>query len=171
MSQHRDLDVTKRDRFELLSAFLDGEVSPDERRLVMKWLADDQETQCLYRRLLSLRRGIQTMGCEELQVNACVNPADVVFTRLNRRFRLTCMAGMTAAAAAVVGVFSGGLNDTMSPSIGDAHPLPTGPGDSLEIALDHPPIAIPKPAVSSDIVPMGIPLHRSTAGEPVEQAL
>jgi hypothetical protein len=55
MSQHRDLDVTKRDRFELLSAYLDGEVSPEERRLVTTWLADDPETQCLYQRLLHLR--------------------------------------------------------------------------------------------------------------------
>ncbi|MEM9769414.1 MAG: zf-HC2 domain-containing protein, partial [Cyanobacteria bacterium P01_D01_bin.71] len=62
MSQHRDLDATKRDRFELLSAYLDGEVSPDERRLVATWLDKDPEAQCLYRRLLQLRQGFQGLS-------------------------------------------------------------------------------------------------------------
>lgn len=167
MSQHRDLDVTKRDRFELLSAFLDGEVSPDERRIVMTWLADDPETQCLYQRLLQLRRGIQTMSQKNLSPGKCVGPADAVIARLNRRFRFTCMAGMTAAAAAVIGVFSGSLNYPIGHTAEVAEPLPAGARDSLEIALDQPPITIPKPAM----MPTGSTLRRSTIGEQIEQAL
>lgn len=146
MSQHRDLDATKRDRFELLSAYLDGEVSPEERRLVTLWLDEDPEAQCLYQRLLQLRQGFQGLNPEYWQRTACNDTANQVLRRLNQRFRMTCMAGMTAAAVAVIGVFSGALQpmdrlgwNTLSASDAD---------ESLEIALDQPPILIPKPAMT-----------------------
>lgn len=148
MSQHRDLDATKRDRFELLSAYLDGEVSPDERRLVTAWLDQDPEAQCLYQRLLQLRQGFQGLSHEQWQVNRPCETAEQVFCKLNRRFRMTCMAGMTAVAVAAVGIFSGALNpiermggNTLSASKSE---------QSLEIALDQPPITIPKPAMVSE---------------------
>jgi ferric-dicitrate binding protein FerR (iron transport regulator) len=155
MSQHRDLDVTKRDRFELLSAYLDGEVSPSERRLVMTWLADDPETQCLYRRLLHLRQGFQGICHTSWQVDTDQRTAATVIRRINHRFRLTCMAGLTAAAVAVVGVFSGALHDPMG-RLGGLQTSNPGnhPHDSLEIALDQPPIMIPKPAVVTDMNPI-----------------
>lgn len=168
MSQHRDLDVTKRDRFELLSAYLDGEVSPEERRLVITWLADDPETQCLYRRLLHLRQGFQGLCPEQWQSENAQRTARAVITKLNHRLRLTCMAGMTAAAVAVIGVFSGALNHPMgrmgivqSPSV----------DENLEIALDQPPITIPKPAVVTDMAPMDSVLPESGGAGFIEQSL
>lgn len=147
MSQHRDLDVTKRDRFELLSAYLDGEVSPAERRLVTTWLESDAETQCLYRRLLQLRQGFQGICREQWQMDTDCQTSTSVITRLNQRLRLTCMAGMTAAAVAVLGVFSGAMNHPMGlmPSS-----LSWDDRDHLEIALDQPPIMIPKPAIAGE---------------------
>lgn len=53
--------TSQRDRFELLSAYLDGEVTASERRQVESWLATDAKTQCLYSRLLTLRQGLQTL--------------------------------------------------------------------------------------------------------------
>jgi len=168
MSQHRDLDVTKRDRFELLSAYLDGEVSPEERRLVTHWLADDPETQCLYQRLLRLRRGFQGLCHEPRQSESSQPAASAVIGRLNQRLKLTCMAGMTAAAFAVIGVFSGAINYPMS-RIGVVQS--TMPGENLEIALDQPPIAIPKPAVLTEVTPMNSTLPESEVPGSVEQAL
>ncbi|MGB3136401.1 MAG: zf-HC2 domain-containing protein, partial [Nodosilinea sp.] len=37
-----DLDATKRDRFELLSAYLDGEVTPEERQQVLFWIQHEE---------------------------------------------------------------------------------------------------------------------------------
>jgi ferric-dicitrate binding protein FerR (iron transport regulator) len=152
----RDLDATKRDRFELLSAYLDGEVSPEERRLVVAWLDEDPEAQCLYQRLLQLRQGFQGLGSEHWQATNPCEAAEQVVGKLNHRFRTTCMAGMTAVAVMFVGVFSGTLNPlermgwgTMSAS---------KPGDNLEIALDQPPIIIPKPAAvrnMESVLPQG----------------
>ena len=58
------LDVTKRDRFELVSAYLDGEVTPAERLVVTNWLANDCEVQRLYRRLLMLRQAFRSIPTE-----------------------------------------------------------------------------------------------------------
>lgn len=152
MSQQRELDVTKRDRFELLNAYLDGEVSAEERRLVMAWLADDPTAQCLYGRLLHLRQGFQGLYQMPLQAESQECAATAVIQKLNYRFRLTCMAGLTAVALAFIGVLSG----TANYSVGRINLLqtsaPSMTGDSLEIALDHPPIAIPKSAVSNTTV-------------------
>lgn len=169
MSQHRDLDVTKRDRFELLSAYLDGEVSPAERRLVMTWLANDAETQYLYRRLLHLRRGFQGICHEKWAPNSNQGTAKAVIRKLNHQFRLTCMAGMTAAAVAVIGVFSGALNHPIG-RVGWVQSS-SGPEHSLEIALDQPPILIPKPAVGAEAVTTDSLLPESSASELAESAL
>jgi hypothetical protein len=116
-----DLDVIKRDRFELLSAYLDGEVSPSDRRLVSGWLTDDPEAQCLYRRLLYLRQGLQSL-CPPA---ASTQPPEVltnrVYQRLNQGLQRTCMASFAAMVLAVVGVFSG----TISHRLWDGEGLPS----------------------------------------------
>ncbi len=45
----------QRDRFEFLSAYLDGEVTVAERQQIEEWLRNDPEAQCLYARVLKLR--------------------------------------------------------------------------------------------------------------------
>ncbi len=52
-------------RFELLSAYLDDEVTADERKLVAQWLTEDAHTQQMYQRLLMLRQAIRTAPVPE----------------------------------------------------------------------------------------------------------
>lgn len=47
-------------RFELLSAYLDDEVTAAERQRVAQWLMDDADAQKMYQRLLMLRQAIRT---------------------------------------------------------------------------------------------------------------
>lgn len=157
MSQQRELDVTKRDRFELLSAYLDGEVSPDERRLVMTWLSSDPNVQCLYRRLLQLRQGCQDLRQTPITDSQAECTATAVVRRLNYRFRITCMAGLTAATIAFIGTVSGALKGPSEnlavveqPDVSSAEAA----NENLELALDQPPIQIPKSAVSAQATPM-----------------
>ncbi len=56
------MDMHNRDRFELLNAYLDGEVTADERRQIENWLTTDSEVQCLYARALKLRQKWQMMS-------------------------------------------------------------------------------------------------------------
>ncbi|MEL6231622.1 MAG: hypothetical protein AAFX51_11050 [Cyanobacteria bacterium J06636_28] len=51
---------SEEERFELLSAYLDDEVTAEERRQVAQWLMDDPHTLQMYRRLLMLRQAIRT---------------------------------------------------------------------------------------------------------------
>ncbi|MEM9009328.1 MAG: hypothetical protein AAGE59_38235 [Cyanobacteria bacterium P01_F01_bin.86] len=53
-------DYDEEARFELLSAYLDDEVTTEERKLVAQWLMDDPNTQQMYQRLLMLRQAIRT---------------------------------------------------------------------------------------------------------------
>ena len=52
-------------RFELLSAYIDDEVTPEERQLVAHWLMHDSNTQQMYQRLLRLRQAIRTAPVPE----------------------------------------------------------------------------------------------------------
>lgn len=133
-----DLDVTKRDRFELLSAYLDGEVTPEERRMVLSWISNDPKTKCLYRRLVGLREGFR-------EGNYCQhNDADVlaaqVFECLNHRMRMVGMAGLGVFVLGILSVLSGSMG-TYQAGWRWASPPPP---ESLSIALDQPAFPIPK---------------------------
>lgn len=56
------MDMHERDRFELLNAYLDGEVTAAERRQIEDWLTTDFAAQCLYARALELRQKWQLMS-------------------------------------------------------------------------------------------------------------
>ncbi|MFN7852824.1 MAG: anti-sigma factor family protein, partial [Dolichospermum sp.] len=98
--------MEKRDCFELLSAYLDGEVTATERRQVEEWLSTDTSIKCLYKRLLNLRKGLH-----DIPVPATAQSSEVttnqVLTRVNRRYRLNWMLGGAAAAACILGAISG----------------------------------------------------------------
>jgi hypothetical protein len=134
----QDLDVTKRDRFELLSAYLDGEVTPEERRMVLTWINNDPKTKCLYNRLMRLRQGFREVPCSHS------GDADVavarVFQCLNYRMRMVGMAGL--------GVFVVGTLSILSGSMGTSQSIwrlaSRVQAEYLQIALDQPAFPIPK---------------------------
>ncbi|MEL6462212.1 MAG: zf-HC2 domain-containing protein [Cyanobacteria bacterium J06621_15] len=94
-------NMVKRDRFELLSAYLDGEVTAAERRQVEEWLANDSSVQNLHKRLLSLRQGLRNLPVP--QEKSIEETVDSVMTKLRRRTRKTWMLGGAAVAACVIG--------------------------------------------------------------------
>ncbi|MFN9956199.1 MAG: anti-sigma factor family protein, partial [bacterium] len=65
------------DRFELLSAYLDGEITAGERKQVEQWLSTDESVKCLYARLLKLRQGVKTMP-----IPASAQPPEVTFQQV-----------------------------------------------------------------------------------------
>lgn len=142
------LDMQKRDRFELLSAYLDGEVSANERRLVEEWLTTDPQVQCLYKRLLKLRQTIRTIPVPDSQ-ESVENTVTQVFSRLNRRRKQMLMWGGTAVAAAFIASFSGGFGNTgfFAPQLAES-PQITEDSEPLTIALNQPLIEIPKAPVA-----------------------
>jgi anti-sigma factor RsiW len=155
-----DINMMKRDglrpamgdRFELLSAYLDGEVTAVERKQVEDLLKNDKSVQALYHRLLKLRQGLRVMPIPDSQ------PVEVtvqqVLKRLRRRSRLAVALGGTAIAACALGALSGffgGENSQMlqmaQTSDKQVQPESVQPADTtLTVALNNPVIPIPKVA-------------------------
>lgn len=146
------LDNLKRDRFELLSAYLDGEVTADERRQVEVWLATDAKVQRLYTRLLRLRQSFRSMPVPPSEQSA-EQIAERVVARLERRPKRALLWGGMAVAAMFVSAIAGNLPREFVPSVARAPETEQmTPGaissEGLMIALDRPVIQIPKAAVS-----------------------
>ncbi|MEH2170734.1 MAG: zf-HC2 domain-containing protein [Nostoc sp.] len=151
------MNIVKRDRFELLSAYLDGEVTATERRQVEEWLANDASVQCLYARLLKLRQGLRTLPVPAAQQSP-EETVQQVLTRLRRRSRLNWMVGGAAVAACVIGAVSGLVGGgSMVPQLAQRpqrEPIQTSsasivPPSPLMVGLNNPVIEIPKAAVAS----------------------
>lgn len=106
------IDMVKRDRFELLSAYLDGEVTAAERKQVEEWLDTDLTVQYLYARLLKLRQGVRTLPVPQQQSSQ--ETAEQVLARVQRRSRLVWLSG-AAVAACAIGAMSGLLGESRIP--------------------------------------------------------
>lgn len=151
------MDNLKRDRFELLSAYLDGEVTATERHQVEEWLQNDATVQHLYRRLLKLR---QMMRC--LPVPASEQAAECtvkqVFCQVQRKRQRFALAwGGVAIAAMGVGFLSNlvPINRVQSHQVAEA-PVhsPVSPpvsSNALMIALDQPVIKLSKVTTSGSL--------------------
>ena len=142
-------NMVKRDRFELLSAYLDGEVTAAERRQVEEWLANDSSVQNLHKRLLSLRQGLRNLPVP--QEKSIEETVDSVMTRLRRRTRKAWMFGGAAVAACVIGSLSSlipngelglrfantSVEETQQSSVEEVASLPM-------VSLNQPLVRIPK---------------------------
>jgi anti-sigma factor RsiW len=155
------LDALQRDRFELLSAYLDGEVTATERKQVEEWLATDASMQTLHNRLMKLRQGFRA-----LPAPAPSQPVDQaveqVFAKVDRRPNLRLVWGGSAIAAMFVGavtVLSLSRSTppqvavdptTPKPEMKAEQPLET---DGLMIALDRPVVTMAKNAPANQKSP------------------
>lgn len=157
-SSSGSLNTVQRDRFEMLSAYLDGEVTAAERKQVEEWLAHDTNVQRLHARLLNLRQALQAMPVptSECSVQETV---DQVFDRVERRPKLSLIWGGAAIAALFVGAMATmfSTENPFLPQIAKSpeqveSPRPeTIASEPLLIALDRPLVTIPKAPVAQPI--------------------
>ena len=138
------INTMMRDRFELLSAYLDGEVTAAERRQVEEWLAADPSVRGLYDRLLSLRHELQVMPVPPAKQPA-QDLANRVFQQVDRKRNRTLVWGGSAIAAMFVAMMSGIVSDQQlfSPQLAGA-PVPAT-ADGLMLALNEPVMDIVNP--------------------------
>jgi ferric-dicitrate binding protein FerR (iron transport regulator) len=153
----RSPDVLQRDRFEMLSAYLDGEVSADERRQVEDWLANDPTVQKLYSRLLKLRQAFQTMPVPTTNEQSVQQTVDAVLARVDRRPRLSMIWGGIAIAAVALGAVTSTLlgqnplteQMAKTPDGSPAQPSVVVKEEPLLVALDKPLVSIPETSTDS----------------------
>lgn len=149
----RDMDILQRDRFELLSAYIDGEVTAAERKQVQQWLDTDPQTQHLYARMMKLRQEIQSLPVPQSEQSA-EQMAKQVFARINRlRHKRTVVWGGTAIAALFFGALSSILpGQSPAPQLAKS---PKPEQQPLMVALNRPVVEIPKAAVAKPLVEDG----------------
>lgn len=157
-----DIETLEFDRFELLSAYLDGETTASERKQVETWLATDPEFNHCYQQLLQMQRGLQA-----IPIPASVPVEQTiagVMARVERKPKLAIWATVGTAAAvavaAITGLFSGGgtlvPQTAQSPdTLGKPTIAVTPPTDNLKpsdllIAIDRSPVDIPLASNVSD---------------------
>ena len=152
--------MEKRDCFELLSAYLDGEVTATERRQVEEWLSTDVSIKCLYKRLLNLRQGLQSIPVPTTSQSS-ETTINQVLARVDRRYRLNWTLGGAVAAVCIIGAMSS-LFPNSSRMLEFARTQPTESTAtepvvtkfSIMIALNNPVFEIPKTAISPDEQPV-----------------
>lgn len=129
-----------RDRFELLSAYLDGEVTAAERRQVDEWLANDPVTKRLYLRILSMQQSFQSMPVPKSEQSAQELVAKVL-QRVERKPKRVMVWGGCAIAALLVAVVSGvaGGRQLFAPQFAQSG------SDDLMVALNEPVVEIINP--------------------------
>jgi negative regulator of sigma E activity len=157
MDMKRDIPSEPlRERFELLSAYLDGELTAAERRQVEEWLSNDASVKQSYVRLLKVRQGLRNLPVPQSQPTE--EAVKQVLVRVRRRSRFLVLGGGAAIAAcvlgAITGIFSGGesrapqfaqkpIEQTQPIKPADVSPSP------LMVAINNPIIPIPKTDQSS----------------------
>jgi anti-sigma factor RsiW len=94
------------ERFELLSAYLDGEVTAIERQQVEAWLATDRDFQHQYRQLQQINLAIPRMTVPSSQSARALSTG--VFAKIDRqRNRKFAWFGGGAIAATLIAAFTG----------------------------------------------------------------
>jgi anti-sigma factor RsiW len=146
------------ERFELLSAYMDGEVTAEERRLVESWLANEPQVRQMHQRLLALKDGFSAMPTAESS-QPIEQTIDQVFEKVERRSRLRVIVGGTIAAAAALVATVVGINTVGSGSLQFASqtanrtqervapaPAEANTTAGLLVSLDEPVLVISKTA-------------------------
>ncbi len=149
-----DSNNSQPDPFELLSAYIDGEVTPQERQQVQQWLDNDPEIKQLYRQLLTLQSGIQGLSVPSPPEISTTTLSENVFAAIdrNRNRKRLLLWGGGAIAATILATISGLLPGSNSPSLRLAESVKQETAKKpvlVAVTLNQPAIKIPKTAVSS----------------------
>lgn len=148
-----DYPEDPQDCFELLSAYLDGEVTLEQRRQVQLWLDNDPKVQRLYTRLLRVQEALKHAPPPSVNPSATAL-SEQVFAKLDRQKqgRLYCVGG-TMIAACFLATLSSLIFADNSPLSQIAGLFNSKPQSQLGlmIALNHPVVDIPE-TIHSDLI-------------------
>lgn len=108
MDKHKNelKNLTEKERFDLLSAYIDEEVTPTERQQVQYWLDNDPQFQKLYTQFNQLSQGIQNLPIPVLETST-KELSEQVFQQLDRQSRLKQVSILVGGAIAAMFVGAG----------------------------------------------------------------
>jgi hypothetical protein len=146
--------TTPDERFELLSAYIDGEVTETEEQLVEQWLSDDVDFRLLYQQQMKLRQSLIDLPVPVAANSSAKKETEVmidrVFAEIDKRSqrRKWKLAGIGISVAAVVGVFGSLFTFNSSPQFSPVANSVKAPAPVAEepvlIAMEEPLVPLPK---------------------------
>ncbi len=139
--QNRKKNTMEKELFELISAYLDGEVTARERREVEGLIARDSLARYLYNQLLQLHSNLEKMPAPPAS-EPVEQTIRKVYCRLDRRPKLALFWGGTAFATLFLAMLSGIIPGSRSfwPQLATT-PEP----EPVHIALNEPIVEIINP--------------------------
>jgi anti-sigma-K factor RskA len=151
--------IGEMEKFELLSAYLDGEVTADERKQVEVLLQEDTAFRTMHQRLRSTQQSFSHLPVLEQEIGLDAF-ADGVFAKVEqgrKRNFLKIGGGVVAAALMAVGGTIAATWDSFEnplPQLAKLS-LPTSVPNSLEIVPNPAPlmVALNKPLVEIKVLP------------------
>jgi len=143
------------ERFELLSAYIDGEVTNTEEQMVEQWLSDDVDFRRLYHQQIKLRQLLVDLPvpvAANSSVRAETNVMiDRVFAEIDKRSqrRKWKLAGFGISVAAVVSIFGSmftfNSSSQFSPVVNSIkNPATAIVEEPVLIAMEEPLVPVPK---------------------------
>lgn len=151
VSPSNDLEDAEAHRFELLSAYIDGEATVTERKQVQQWLDNDPEIKQTYLQLLQLQDRMQNLSVPSQAISTDVL-TERVFNQIDRtRNRKKAIIWGSAIAATVVATVSS-LIPLPAPSLRIAKDYIQNQGSKpmmVAVSLNKPTVVIPKAAVAA----------------------
>lgn len=151
--QHQE-DLTA-ERFELLSAYIDGELTSTQSNQVKVWIDADPETKQLYVRLLNLQGQMQHSAApaSEKPIEEITAGVFCSIDRRHRQRRLVWGAGAIAASA--MAIITGIVPGIFAPTLrtADTETTPIARPVMLAVAVNKPAIDIPKAPTGSTVEP------------------
>lgn len=148
-TQNHELEDLAPDRFELLSAYIDGELTSPEQNQVQIWLDQDPEIKHLYRNLLALQGQMQYSIAPPSEKSVVEMTAEV-FQSIDRTrlWQRRLFWGGSAVAACCLATISGIIPGIGASSLRMAEVSPpaaiTSNSVMLAVAVNRPAINIPK---------------------------
>lgn len=147
-----ELEKLESECFELLSAYIDGELSPIEKKQVQDWLDQDPKIKSLYTKLLSLQRQIHysvappsQKSIEEITAEVFIVIDNDKNLRRNRKLVFGASAILAVSLATVAGLFSGSNSSLNIANINKSDTF--SEVTMLAVAVNKPAIYIPKKAL------------------------
>ncbi|MDJ0688182.1 MAG: zf-HC2 domain-containing protein [Xenococcaceae cyanobacterium MO_188.B32] len=148
-----EMSDPKLECFELLSAYLDNEVSVEERRQVQYWLDNNPEIKKLYLQLSRLNQGVQNIPTPQETIST-KQLSERVFQsidRTQRKRKVSIWGGAIAALAlaTVSNLFTGSGNIPALKLAESSEQETVSQPIMVAVAVNKPAVKIPKAAVSS----------------------
>lgn len=142
------------DCFELLSSYIDGELSAAEKNQVQQWLDQDPEIKQLYTQLLKLQSNMQrsvATTCDKSTAQITAGVFQSIDHRRRQRKLVWCGSALAATIVATLTGIIPGFNPLKLQMANQPRPQESAPTVMLAVAVDKPAINIPKGISGYDI--------------------